>query len=273
MTLESKEKRGRRLPPEPEIEVDHVLINVRHLSRGIITRGFTPDSKVSSVYDWIGSLNNSPLYFALLSPTLQILLGNECVQEFGKQYTLCMCEHHYPVLPDEVDDMLSSEGTIQSQSDEILLNAGYPPDQLLSDDPELAPNSRESLRHFDCLQEKRQKLVEKLQAGEFVIIDKSNIVAEVMNLYRNEGTVDRHIIVSFEEDQATGDGLIREMFSLFWETFLANNGEGLNHYTFILQPGTLLEEYVILGRIISHQFLLCGTIPVQVTICHSIQRP
>jgi hypothetical protein len=265
LASELKERRGRRLPPEPEIDENHVLINVRHLTRGIITRAFRPDCKVSSVYDWIGSLEDSPLYFALLSPTTQILLGDEYVQDIGKRYTLCMSERDYTIVPDEAEDILSSPSTTLNQED-ILFNADFPPDQLLSDDPEISPKNRETLRHLDCLQEKRQRLVERLQAGGIVLIDKSNIVAEVMDLYRNEDIVDQSLSVSFDEDQATGDGLIKEMFSVFWDAFLASNGEGSSHFTFSLQPGMALEEYVILGRIISHQFLLCGTIPVQVTI-------
>ena len=249
--------------PEPRIDENHILINVRHLTRGIITRAFRPDCKVSSVYDWIGSLDDSPLYFALLSPTSQIL-QDECVKDIGKRYTLCMSERDYAIVPDEVEDPLSSMSTTPNQ-EEILFNADFLPDQLLSNDPELSPSSRETHQHLDCLQRKRERLVERLQAGGIVLIDKSNIVTEVMSLYRNEDIVDQSLSVSFDEDQATGDGLIKEMFSLFWDAFLASNGEGSSHFTFSLQPGMALEEYVILGRIISHQFLLCGTIPVQVT--------
>ena len=50
LASELKEKRGTRLSPEPQIDENHILINVRHLTRGIITRAFRPDCKVSLVY-------------------------------------------------------------------------------------------------------------------------------------------------------------------------------------------------------------------------------
>ena len=155
LASELKEKRGRRLPPEPEIDENHILINVRHLTRGIITRAFRPDCKVSSVYDWIGSLDDSPLYFALLSPTSQILLQDECVKDIGKQYTLCMSERDYAVVPDEGEDILSSISTTSNQ-EQILFNADFPPNQLLSDDPELSPSSRETISIWIVSKEKEK---------------------------------------------------------------------------------------------------------------------
>jgi hypothetical protein len=68
-----------------------------------------------------------------------------------------------------------------------------------------------------------------------------------MDLYRNEDIVNQSLSVSFHEDQAIEDGLIKDIFSVFWDAFLAGNGEVPSHFTFSRQPGMALEEYVILG--------------------------
>ena len=62
-------EREARVPAEPNIEEDHVVVCVRHLRGGIVTRAFYPDSIMQAVYDWIGSLQSDPPHFALFAMT------------------------------------------------------------------------------------------------------------------------------------------------------------------------------------------------------------
>jgi hypothetical protein len=62
-------EREARVLEEPHIEEDHVVVCVRHLRGGIVTRAFYPTAVMQVVYDWIGSLQLDPPHFALFAMT------------------------------------------------------------------------------------------------------------------------------------------------------------------------------------------------------------
>ena len=64
-----RREREAKVPDEPRIEEDHVVVCVRHLRGGIVTRAFYPNSVMQVVYDWIGSLQSDPPHFALFAMT------------------------------------------------------------------------------------------------------------------------------------------------------------------------------------------------------------
>ena len=259
ITARLKKEQRDRLPPEPQIEEDHVLVNVRHVVLGIITRAFEPESKMFAVYNWIGSLDESPRYFALLSPTSECLAGEQYIKDVGKRFTLSMCQRDAPIVVDESQDVpnMSESGFVTG---DLLYIADCPPDQIMCDDPILSEDTKESMDNLERLERKRIAMKDKL---EVCVINRANVIQEVMDFYQSKTVVDKKLTVCFDDDHATGDGVLREMFSLFWDSFLSRNGEGANQFMFTLQPGMHLEDYEILGRIISHQFILCGTIPLQ----------
>ena len=51
-----------RIPSTSEPEV---IVSVRHLTLGIVTRAFAVENNVSAIYDWIGSLSLVPERFTL----------------------------------------------------------------------------------------------------------------------------------------------------------------------------------------------------------------
>ena len=51
-----RREREAKVPEDPHIEEDHVVVSVRHLGGGIVTLAFFPNSVMQAVYDWIGSL-------------------------------------------------------------------------------------------------------------------------------------------------------------------------------------------------------------------------
>ena len=42
------------------------MVSVRHPTLGILRRSFTQQATVSALYDWVGSLNDYPIYFKLV---------------------------------------------------------------------------------------------------------------------------------------------------------------------------------------------------------------
>ena len=97
-----------------------------------------------------------------------------------------------------------------------------------------------------------------------MIISKNNVVQEMLNLYADDSVSGYKIRVTIDEYDATGDGVLRELFVMFWEEFLSKNGEGAEQYTLALQSLYSDSVYEALGRIIEHQFLMCGTLPLQI---------
>ena len=61
------EQRKSRLIPEPGLLEDHVVVSVRHTTRGIVRRLFLAEHTMNVVYDWIGSLQELPMYFDLIN--------------------------------------------------------------------------------------------------------------------------------------------------------------------------------------------------------------
>ena len=75
------EQRKSRLIPEPDLVEDHVVVSVRHTTRGIVRRLFLAEHTMNVVYDWIGSLQELPMYFNLINFKGEILKLFESVRD------------------------------------------------------------------------------------------------------------------------------------------------------------------------------------------------
>ncbi len=62
-----RRRRESRVPSDPDIVDDHVVVCVYHLDLGVITRAFRPQERINAVHDWIGSLQKLPEHFRLIS--------------------------------------------------------------------------------------------------------------------------------------------------------------------------------------------------------------
>ncbi|KAK3731922.1 hypothetical protein QZH41_000274 [Actinostola sp. cb2023] len=66
-----KEKMQQR---NAEKEDSQIVISVRHIDLGVISRAFATDSKVLALYDWVGSLADTPEHFSLKTPSPATML-------------------------------------------------------------------------------------------------------------------------------------------------------------------------------------------------------
>ena len=60
---ELRMRRERRVPCEPT--ANGVVVSVRHIYLGVVTCRFPSSGTMCGVYDWIGSLSQTPKYFRL----------------------------------------------------------------------------------------------------------------------------------------------------------------------------------------------------------------
>lgn len=81
-------------------------------------------------------------------------------------------------------------------------------------------------------------------------------------MYADNGISSYKIRVTIDEYDASGDGVLHELFSMFWESFLSEHGDGAGHCTLALQSSSSDSVYTSLGRLIEHQFMMCGTLPI-----------
>lgn len=117
------------------------------------------------------------------------------------------------------------------------------------------------------LEERRQQALESLVGVTPIKVKRSNIVKDVISQYQEESILNTRVSVTFDNSSAHGDGVTREMYSLFWDGLCKDFGGAIGHTEFTIPVITSLdiEDYTAIGRIITHQFVQCGTFPIRLS--------
>lgn len=132
-----------------------------------------------------------------------------------------------------------------------------PPVQLLHDENTNSDTMK-------SLEDKRVNAYNGLSLpGRIVLINRHEVVNELLSFYKDESDaiLFSKLHISFIDETGLGDGVLREVFSTFWDSFLSRYGEGNNQFAIV--PTLTEQDYEALGRMISHQFVLTGTFPIQ----------
>lgn len=101
------------------------------------------------------------------------------------------------------------------------------------------------------------------QPEKIITISRHKTVAELLTFYEDPQVLHHNLAVCFDEDSGMGDGVVREMFSVFWDKFVMLNCEGSSQFTLSVSPAMQPKDYVTVGRILTHGFVLCDSFPVQ----------
>ena len=127
-------ERAKRVQAEPNIEEEHVIVLVRHLTLGTISRMFLKNSTMNQVYDWVGSLSLLPEYFRLVYPVSgEIVLPEKPVVE-AANYVLCMNECEEPLSLVHEDPEISTAGFARDSDLSVENMSEFLPDQLMEED-------------------------------------------------------------------------------------------------------------------------------------------
>ena len=149
------------------------------------------------------------------------------------------------------DDKLPPEETLMDVSDE-------PPDMLLDGEEDAFQGS------YTCLEARRERERHAMETKlEKVITVSRHKIMELMKIYEDPQITGQNLVVYFDEDSGSGDGVLREMFSVFWDRFLMLNCDGSFQFAIAVNPAMQPQDYITLGRILTHGFILCGSFPVQ----------
>lgn len=133
-----RSQRAQRVQEEPNIEEEHVIILVRHLTLGTVSRMFLTNSTMNQVYDWVGSLNLLPEHFrlvfpvsgAIVLPEMPIVEAANCVLNMSE------CEEPLSLVHDDSDISAVgfSEGADLSVESMISKVPEFLPDKFMEED-------------------------------------------------------------------------------------------------------------------------------------------
>lgn len=231
------------------------------MSLGVITRNFERSDTMQAVYDWVGSLCTLPKHFSLSSIfPKQAIYPDELVADYAS-VVLMMSEEDQP-LPLSIEDdvvVISNGSGTASLDDTLDFNI---PDVLLEADAPLSSAETTTAHHFNTLNDNRQKVLVDLKSSESIKVNKETLVSDMLLLYKDPALVEKSLLVDLasSSDIAMGDGVIKELFSLFWEKFLVHCGDS-NQVCLPLGPNP--DDYIALGRILHHGYILTGFFPTR----------
>ena len=96
----------------------------------------------------------------------------------------------------------------------------------------------------------------------------SHILEDVLSLYENENICQQYPIdIEFESEEALDHGGVqREMFSAFWEQAYLQLFEGATILTPLIHSQTDTTIFPVLGRILSHGYLVTGFLPIRIAL-------
>lgn len=112
---------------------------------------------------------------------------------------------------------------------------------------------------------KRQEALDKISGDDtFITVTRDNIVRDLLDTYKNVSDItNTHVKVSFVGEASVGSGVSTEAYTLFWDTLLSQ-AEGDSECTLPNDMSLSEEDYVSMGKIITHQFIQFGTFPIRI---------
>ena len=104
--------------------------------------------------------------------------------------------------------------------------------------------------------------------GNFRTIERSNVYEDVIDVYREGDIVGEYpIYIEFKGEMAVDEGGVqREMFSAFWEKAYSTLFEGASLLTPMNHPQMDMSIFPIIGRILSHGYLVAGVLPIRIAL-------
>ena len=218
---EIRRRRRSRVLPEPDLSEDHIVMSVQHPTLGLRRRVFPADVKMSFVYDWVGSIDDSLAHFSLFDRNSNYIPPEVTASDYSNQ----------TLLVHEIE------------ATEVVSNENY-----FSELQKLREAEREKLDHDQSLN---------------CTVSRENIFIDMMNLFRKRTTLLKIISISFDGEDAVGDGVTTDAFTTFFEA-LYRLMDGNNQKV----PSIRLtdEELLIIGKIINHAFLVSNIFPIEISM-------
>ena len=273
-----RNRRAVRVPSEPLLGQPQTLVTVRHINLGIVRRRFHPEDSVLSVYDWVGSLSNFPEYFTLRTTPTSIIYPEEKVSVVKEILSMEVEETEVALskedsnitlgsgkdttLDDTIPESMFSPKFLGTPKNNVCIGDGSKFLEVLMEGDKISEDENDQT-YFNRLEERRKQALKLLQFDKYIIVSKSNVNDELLQIYKDIDIMKYKLAASFDEHDATGDGVLRELYSLFWEQFFAQNCQGDTEVALTITQHMIPDDFYTVGRIITHEFLQCGVFPVR----------
>ena len=211
---------------KPEIEDPHTLVSVRHLTLGVVTRGFHINSTYEEVYNWVGSLALEPEHFHLLDfHRVQVEVSCPLTEKYG------------------ILNMEASEEPVYEVDTEIILNDGTRHSQAedLDDTVEMAPEDTLFKGRSDLKVRRTFIKLDVIQAFKDPLLNTSSV---------NIIFIDQR----GREEEGSGVGVTRELLTSFWEEIWKSTSLGCEEKVPSIRHDLQKAEWEAIGK-----FLVFGT--------------
>ena len=196
--------REMRCPLEPRSEDPQVKVSVWHNILGVVTRAFDPKGTISGIYDWVSSLASTLEHLHLTTfPSLILYPEDQIITFKNSILNMTMMEESILLCRDENEVQFLDGRGFEGANDETLPNGeeemrqlppspdnqsiyevepvnNSPPVQLLQDENNSNSDTIQSL------EDKRIKHICCLHPARIVLIDRHDVVKELLSLYKDE---------------------------------------------------------------------------------------
>ena len=210
---------------------------IRHPVLGSLTRICKPELTYAQIYLWIGSMKETPLYFYLKDNPRNVIS---------------------PMLKVTEPRLLFLEETCE------VAFKNYFGDDFMYIQQQPGDNGKESTALLDVLQLKRanirgERFMDSLAAPETCLeVSRHNIIHDLFEIYDTNDN-EKIVAIRFTEEDAYGEGVTREVYSVFFKEISFSRSSGLNATV----PINFSEnEAKLFGRILTNAFIQTNFFPV-----------
>ena len=230
--LELQRIRKRRVPPEPTLADDHIVLSVRHARNGTMRRIFLASATMNNVYDWVGATSVEPMYFELFVDFRSPIPATDPANKYANT-VLNMAEVSEPPFLDEEVTMPGFKENQTNDSDRLEKKRKSKRDSLY-----VASLNQEQISY---------------------VVDRYNIIEEMFNVF-SKRVRQKFLSFTFKSEIAVGDGVSKDAYSTFFEEIYKQRCAGIDANV----PTSLTEtEAERFGTIISQAYIQHNVFPVR----------
>ena len=224
-----REQRMAKLPAELGLSDQSTVVAVQHI-KGRLTRFCDPDSKYEDIYNWIGTFYESPLYFYLKTDPINRVDPNEVVGD--RDVVLFMEE----TTLEDYSEFLSFCDTVKNKANPMNNMSEF----------------------FAPLDDKKKKEMTKTffnsspnDPKKTCEVSCHDILKHLFSLYCTHYPGNELKNIAFIGEMATGDGVTREVYSVFFKDLILLKSAGLEASVSIALNSKEAES---LGSVITNSF-------------------
>ena len=194
------------------------------------------------MYDWIGSLPRVQFFnivdYATITPDKKV---------YSAVFSMVETNGPLPMTP---------EGTVvftgyKLASQNVVYEIGEP-----SYIPSVEDCDEDYISHcYNLLQQERIQEYEKLKPMIYATVSRENIYHDMITLYKKRNTATHQLQLSFDNEEASGEGVTRDAFSAFF-ALVYSKVDGSNERV----PRIIVDDddLVAVGKVITHASIMCN---------------